>query len=158
MSVRLVALLLSVTPLLASAADCPQALKEARARWAATGIVSYRYTLWRDSGAWTSYSSPVRVTVTDGRVTAAHSLRYYSLPGPELRFHITERELEDISRFVTIPGLLDQIAGSLQRPDVVTFSCTFHPELGAPLSYSYEIEGVYDSGSGFSVSDLEIQR
>lgn len=157
MLVRLCGFALCLLPLLAAAGECQMKdLKQARARWAAASIASYRYTFWRDPGAWSNAVSPVRVTVAKGKVVAAHTLRYHSRPGPEPDYDVSETGMEDIAGFDTIQGLLDLIQEHLNQPGIAVSRCTFHMELGSPMAYSYSMGNAFDTGVGFSITDLEI--
>jgi hypothetical protein len=154
MILRPCVLVASLLPLLASAGECStSALEYQRAKWAAAAIKSYRFTLWEDGGGWSE--PPVRVTVSEGKVLAARYLHYASRPGAELAFDISERETADIDGRDTIPKLFGLIQQYLEQAGNVV-NCTFHPELGFPMSYGYHPIGGADGDYGFGISDFEL--
>ncbi len=155
MIVRLCIVVVSLSPLLASAGECSKsALQTELHRWAAAEIESYRFTFWEYRGGWSGPQSPVRVTVSEGKLISTRYLHYAFRPGLDLEFDITEREIADIAGRDTIPKLFDLIQKDLQQAGMV-LDCTFHPELGFPLKYDRNYTNVWDAGYGFSISDFE---
>ncbi|WP_153067379.1 DUF6174 domain-containing protein [Steroidobacter cummioxidans] len=157
MTFRLCVFALTALPLLASAGECSQdALNEGRAKWAAAKVKSYRFILWEWADAASTFDrSPVRVTVSDGKVISSRFLHYASQRSTELEFDITELEAADIAERDTIPNLFTLIERHLEQTDLRQ-SCTLHPDLGFPLTFNYSHINRSHGAYRFSVSDFEV--
>lgn len=116
------------------------ALADARARWAAAEVASYRFDYLA-----LCYCGlvPVRITVSEGAVTTVEVLEPERVPGwngPE---------------GVTVEMLFDRIEEGLAL-DPVEASVTYHPVLGYPTAASFDPEeNVADEEWGFTVTAFE---
>jgi len=156
MIIRLCVIGVSLLPLLAAAGEClKSSLDEGRAKWAAANIESYRITLWESQDAPSIRQSPVRVTVSDGKVVSSRYLHYAFRPNTELEFIITELDEADVAGRDTIPSLFNVVERHLQRTDIDR-TCAFHPELGFPMSFGYHYTNRSHGAYGFEVSDFEV--
>lgn len=123
-------------------------LEAARERWEARGPASYAFTYELNCFCGGPGSAPVRITVTEGRVTGAYV--------PDEDRQVPEDELAD---HPTVGDLFRSVSEWLER-DPVSARTVFDPTLGHPLDVFVDFRSnVIDEELGFRVRDLEaLQR
>ena len=112
-----------------------EGLARARARWEATGLDDYRYTLARNCFCIGSAVGPAVVTVVDGTVTSV--------------VRQGEGEPADAELYPSVEGLFDVVEDALRR-DAHEVDVTYDPATGVPVHIWIDyVEMAVDEELGF---------